>query len=244
MEAGRVERAESAESDDIAKTVQMINNQVQQINTLTQQLQQIQSYVKAFGDPSKLLQITGADSLVSSLKSSGVGRTIGQLQQAASGVAALQFNANGLYQSLGTTFTTPGGSTVQRSDDLYRKYGAIQQESENFQSVTDNVNSRRTALRKQIAETTQQLQSASTDAEAQKLTGVLVGYNAELAAVDREIDHAAAQVTTQDAENRADTERQEQARKEERQAQLEEGIRRYGQVFRLETSKPVLPTNR
>ena len=51
-------------------------------------------------------------------------------------------------------------------------------------------------------------------------------------------------MTTQDAENRADTERQEQALKEERQAQLEEGIRRYGQVFRLETSKPVLPTNR
>jgi len=76
-------------AEDIAKTVQMINNQVQQINTLTQQLQQIQSYVKAFGDPSKLVQITGADSLVSSLKSSGVGQTIGQLQQAASGVAAL-----------------------------------------------------------------------------------------------------------------------------------------------------------
>ena len=57
--------------------------------------------MKAFGDPSKLLQIIGADSLVSSLKSSGVGQTIGQLQQAASGVAALQYNANGLYQSLG-----------------------------------------------------------------------------------------------------------------------------------------------
>ena len=76
----------------------MINNQVQQINTLTQQLQ---SYVKAFGDPSKLLQITGSDSLVSSLKSGGVGQMIGQLQQAASGTAALQYNANGLYQSLG-----------------------------------------------------------------------------------------------------------------------------------------------
>ena len=32
-------------AEDIAKTVQMINNQVQQIHTLTQQLQQIQSYV-------------------------------------------------------------------------------------------------------------------------------------------------------------------------------------------------------
>ena len=93
--------SQTLHAEDIAKTVQMINNQMQQINTLTQQLQQIQSYVKAFGDPSKLLQITGADSLVSSLKSSGVGQTIGQLQQAASGVAALQYNANGLYQSLG-----------------------------------------------------------------------------------------------------------------------------------------------
>ena len=38
-------------TEDIAKTVEMINNQVQQINALTQQLQQIQAYVKAFGDP-------------------------------------------------------------------------------------------------------------------------------------------------------------------------------------------------
>ena len=37
--------------EDIAKTVEMINNQVKQITTLTQQLQQIQAYVKAFGEP-------------------------------------------------------------------------------------------------------------------------------------------------------------------------------------------------
>ena len=102
----------------------MINNQVQQINTLTQQLQQIQSYVKAFGDPSKLLQITGADSLVSSLKSSGVGQTIGQLQQAGSGVAALKYYAKGLYESLGTKVqrrclpacSTNADAAIRRSD--------------------------------------------------------------------------------------------------------------------------------
>ena len=37
--------------EDIAKTVEMINNQVKQITTLTQQLQQIQAYVKTFGEP-------------------------------------------------------------------------------------------------------------------------------------------------------------------------------------------------
>ena len=68
--------------EDIAKTVEMINNQVKQITTLTQQLQQIQAYVKAFGDPEKLTQITGADQLISSLKQSGVGKTIGELRHA------------------------------------------------------------------------------------------------------------------------------------------------------------------
>ena len=124
---------------------------------------------------------------------------------------------------------------------MYRKYGAIQDSSRNFQAVNDDVLARRATLRSQIATTTQQLQASTTDAETQKLTGVLVGYNAELGTVDREIDHAAAQVATQDAENRADRDRQEDARREERQAQMEESFRRYGEVFRLETTPPVFP---
>ena len=42
--------SQTLHAEDIAKTMQMINNQVQQINKLTQQLQQIQAYMKAFGD--------------------------------------------------------------------------------------------------------------------------------------------------------------------------------------------------
>lgn len=228
--------------EDIAKAVEMINNQIQQINTLTQQLQQIQAYVKAFGDPEQLLSIVGADELISSLEQSGVGQTIAELQQLANGVEALQYNANGLYTSLGETFTTPSGIELPRAEDLYRKYGAIQQSSRNFQDVTDDVTARRESLRGQIATTTQQLRASTTDAETQKLTGVLVGYTAELGAVDREIEHAAAQVATQDAENRADRERQEQARREERHAEMEQSFLRYGEVFRLETTPPAFPT--
>ena len=235
---------ETMHVEDIAKTVQMINNQVQQINALTQQLQQIQAYVKAFGDPEQLLRIVGADQLINSLQQTGIGQTIGELRQLANGVEALRYNANGLYQSLGDTFTTPGGVELPRAEDLYRKFGAIQQGSRNFQAVTDDVLARRKVLRGHIATTTQQLQAATTDAETQKLTGVLVGYTGELASVDREIDHAAAQVATQDAENRADRERQDQARREERQAEMEQSFRRYGEVFRLETTPPTFPTRR
>jgi hypothetical protein len=236
--------AETMHLEDIAKWVESINNQVQQIQTLTQQLQQIQAYVKAFGDPEQLLSIVGADQLISSLQQSGVGQTIGELHQLADGVQSLAYDANGLYQSLGTTFTLPDGITVPRAEELYRKFGAIQQSSRNFQAVTDDVLARREALRQQIATTTQQLQSATTDAETQKLTGVLVGYTAELDAVDREIDHAAAQVATQDVENRNDKERQEEARREERRAQLEQGFLRSSQAFQLDTSTPAFPRSR
>jgi hypothetical protein len=231
-------------AQDLAKYIEMINNQVTQINTLTQQLQQIQAYVKAFGNPASLLNITGANQLVGSLQLNGIGQTLTQLQRTANGIQALQYTGNGLYTSLGQSFTTPGGAQVPRLDQLYRKYGAIQQDSRNFQSVTDDVLRRRENLRNNIAGTTTKLQASTTDAETQKLTGVLVGYNAELATVDHEIDNATGQVVTQDAENRADRERQEEARREERQAQTEESIQRYGEVFRLENTPPRFPTDR
>src|SRR6266550_7650131 len=94
---------------DLAKYVQMVNNQLKQITTMTQELQQVTAYVKAFGDPSSLLNITGANQLISSLKQTGVGATIGQLQQAANGIQAVQYTANGLYRNLGSTFITPVG---------------------------------------------------------------------------------------------------------------------------------------
>jgi hypothetical protein len=177
-------------AQDIAKYIQMINNQVTQINTLTQHLQQIQAYVKAFGNPAQLLNIVGANQLISSLQQTGAGQTLTELQRTANGLQALQYTGNGLYQSLGQTFTTPLG-TFPRFQDSYRKYGAIQDDSRNFQTVADDVLARRRALRDEIAATTQKLQASTTDAETQKLNGVLIGYNAELGAVDREVEHAA-----------------------------------------------------
>jgi hypothetical protein len=226
--------------EDIAKWVESIENQVQQINTLTQQLQQVQAYVKAFGNPEQLTSIVGADQLIGSLQQTGLGQTLGEIRQLSNGTAALGYTGNGLYQSLGTSFSTPGGTQFQRDEELYRPIGAIQQGSQNFQTVSDDVKTRRETLRQEIAATTQQLQSATTDAETQKLTGVLSGEAAELAAVDREIDQAAAELNTQDIENRTEKDRQEQARREERQAQMQEATQQFGQLFQLDTSAATL----
>ena len=62
------------QAENIAKYVQMVDNQVQQIQQLTAQLQQLQQYNKAFGDPSVILNVNGANALISDLQQPVVGQ--------------------------------------------------------------------------------------------------------------------------------------------------------------------------
>jgi hypothetical protein len=97
------------EAQNIAKYVEMVNNQVQQIQQLTAQLQQLEQYNKAFGDPSKLLNVVGVNGLVQDLQHNPIGQTITDLERADDGTAALTYNGNGVYLTIGGTFHTPSG---------------------------------------------------------------------------------------------------------------------------------------
>jgi hypothetical protein len=229
------------EAENIAKYIEMINNQVQQINTLSSQLQQLQNYNQAFGNPASLLNITGVNGLVGDLARTPVGQTIEQVQGAAKGTEAMTFNAGGLYHSIGLTFTIPNGTKVQREETTYRDNAAVQRTVQNYTNVVDDVLNRRRTLKIDIAATTEKLQSATTASEVQKLTGVLIGLNADLAATDKEIDHATGLTLVQDAENRSDAEKQIKAQQEERAAEFTQSLKNYRTTFAPEISPPVFP---
>ena len=214
---------------NLAKYVEMVNNQVTQINTLTQQLNQIAAYTKAFGDPAQLLKVVGADALTRSLNQTGINRTLGELRELSNGVSALQYNANGLYHTV--TDMSFSGVTVPRPEEVYRKFGAINETAENYVAVYDDVFTRRKAIKTQMAATTSQLPAATTDAETQKLTGVLVGQSAELEAIDRELEIAASQAVVQDIENRNDEARQAQAAAEELAADRHDSMQKMGRML-------------
>lgn len=197
---------------DLAKYVEMISKQVEQINLLTSQLQQITAYVNAFGDPASLLQITGADNIISQLQQQPIGQLLGQLQETASGVQSLQNNANGLYRRIENISIS--GVEVPRAESLYRKFGALENTVDNFQTVHEQAQGRIQSLKREISTTTTSLQAATTDAQVQKLQGVLASQRAELAALQAEVQQAASQVTVQDTLNRNDEEKQEQAQRE------------------------------
>ena len=227
--------------ENFAEYVQMVDNQVQQIQTLTSQLQQLEQYNKVFGNPSQILNLAGLTGLITDLQDTGVGQGIGQLQNLSQGIDALRYDANGLYHNVGATFTTPDGNSVSRDANLYRQFAAVNEATKNFTGVYADVVSRRDSLRQDIAATTEQLRAATTASEVQKLTGILIGLNAELAATDKELDHAASVSVVQNAENQNDQAKQQQARVEEQQAEFSASIQKYGDTVRLSAEPAHFP---
>jgi membrane-associated HD superfamily phosphohydrolase len=229
------------EVQDLAKYAQMIQNQVQQINTLTSQLDEFKNYEAVFGNPGKVL-LSMVAPLNADLQSLEPNLKLETLVANANGNIALNFNDAGIYATVGTSFQTPGGQTVQRPANQYEPFSAIINTASNYVAVADNAAQRRAAIKDQIAQTTQQLQNATTDAEVQKLHGVLTSLNADLASTDDEVNQAASAAMVQDIQNRNDQQKQIVALTEQQNAEFAESVSNYSAKFQLLTAPTTFPT--
>ncbi|MCI0540971.1 MAG: hypothetical protein L0Z50_37700 [Verrucomicrobiales bacterium] len=225
---------------EIAKFVQVINNEIQQINTLTDQLNEFKHYESLFGDPKAVVVATVAP-LVKDLRRSELGASMDAIMKAADGAEALAYSADGLYHSVGETFKTPKGTTVTRSPEHYRQFAAINDATGNYQTVSTNSAVRRVELKAQIAATVEALKSATTDAEVQKLSAVLTGLSADLHSTDQETGEALATAMVQDIENRNDERKQARALKEHQSAVFSEAVLNYGKAFKLLDAPTTFP---
>lgn len=230
-----------AQAQNIAKYIQMIQNQVQQIQRLTDQLNEFKHYESLFGDPKAVL-LTTVQPLVTDLRKTELGQTLTALEGAVDAGQAMLYDANGLFTSIGTTFNTPNGAKVTRRETTYLPVAAVQKTTDNFLAVTTDATARRIALKEEIARTTTALKSATTDAEVQKLTGVLIGLSSALNNTDYEINQATASALVQDVANRNDAKRQIEAKKEQQHAEFTEAVQKYGQTFRLMNAPTAFPT--
>jgi hypothetical protein len=228
-------------AQEIAQFVNVINNQVQQIQQLTEQVETLHHYVDLFGDPSKFAPAS-ITALTTDLKKAELGETLTDLQATADAATAMAYTGAGLFHAVGEKFTTPNGTTVQRREEPYRPIAAVQQTTGNYLDVSKDVAARRVALKAEIARTTDALKTAQTDADVQKLTGVLVGLSAALDSTDHEISQATASALVQDIANRADDKRQVEAKKEQQHAEFTEAVDKYGKTFRLFSAPVAFPT--
>jgi membrane-associated HD superfamily phosphohydrolase len=229
------------EAENMAEFVSMIDNQVQQIETLGNQLSEFKNYESLFGNPSQVV-LSMVAPLDADLKSLEPGQNLENLVGNADGSYALTYNDSGIYATVGVNFQTPGGQTIQRPADQYKPYAAINNTANNYVTVADNAAQRRASIKDQIAQTTEQLQNATTDAEVQKLHGVLTSLNGDLASTDDEVNQAAASAMVQDIQNRNDQQKQIQALTEQQNAEFTEAVSNYTAKFQLFNEPTVFPT--
>ena len=131
---------------------------------------------------------------------------------------------------------------MKRQEAEYLPVAAVQKTTDNYVAVSTDATARRVTLKQEIATTTEQLRAAKTDADVQKLTGVLIGLSAALESTDHEVSQATASAVVQDIANRADEQRQLQAHKERQHAEFTEAVENYGKTFRLMTEPAKFPT--
>lgn len=229
------------EVENLAEYGEMIDNEVSQIETLDNQLSEFKNYESLFGNPSQVT-LPMVSALDSDLQNLEPGQNLENLVTSANGSSALTYNDSGIYATVGVNFQTPGGQTIQRPADQYKPITAIINTASNYVTVADNAAQRRATIKDEIAQTTQQLQSATTDAQVQKLQGVLTSLNGDLASTDDEVNQAATSAVVQDIQNRNDQQKQVQALTEQQNAEFEESVSNYTAKFQLLNAPTTFPS--
>lgn len=227
-------------AQEVAKFVEMIDNQLDQLKALEEEVRTLHHYVDLFGDPAAVVPASQAP-LHRDLERPEVGAVLTDLLARVDPAAAMLHDGGGVFAGVGQEFRTPGGATVSRQEALYRPVAALQQTTDNFQAVTADTAARRATLKGEISRTVAALAGARTDAEVQKLTGILVGLEAALQGIEAELAQAAASALVQDVATRTDERRQSDARKEQQAAEFTEALENYGRTFQLLSAPVAFP---
>ena len=226
---------EANQQTQIGKQIEQIKQLYEQIDQLYQQIEQIDDYLERFGDPKAILDLAGFDQLLGELKQVTGGLNIEDKLPDLSGEDFFGFTGDGIFQPIREEFEI-GEETFDRDPERYTPHEAARVTIEQYREKKTEVLERRDALRGEIAQTAEQLQSAETDSEVKKLSGVLLAQQTELQAIDRELDIARGDAEARVIENENQAQAEAKARAEESARRFEAGNRADVQTYRLDRS--------
>ena len=215
--------------------------QINQVLNSLEQIRQMVDYLGRLGDPKLILDVAGARTLLEDLRQIGLIEASPIIVDDAFGVDVFDYGGLGVYEPIGPLVEVDGVTSEPRDPSLYRPEDAAQKTFENYRDVQASVFSRREDLKRAVASTTDSLQSATTISQVQKLHGVLIGLQTELAAVDQELEFAALENLARHLENENQRRVNAKASTEMDAAVLRTGSAKDQQFYPL-FSEPVLFT--
>jgi hypothetical protein len=213
-------RQEAQHAEDITKYATMIQKQLQQINQLTNIINQNVEQLRRFGNPEAYVNMLGLDDLFEEVNKmrAGVGRTVADFKEAANGLAALKYTGRDLYQDL-SELPDKFGQKVQYGTGSLKKFGVVQEMYEDYNNQLSAVNHSFARLGDEVHKTAQQIDTAGSLVETEKLKAKLQAVQGTLDVNLQRASLSALKILVQSESNRND-----QARVQEvsRQRHLQE----------------------
>jgi hypothetical protein len=179
------------------------------------QLDIARSVASRLGDAAILKQVPGAAAVLQSLRSAST-EASSDSSKPCTGLGALSYDGNKLYQIIGESMTAPDGTVVKRQAETYKKFEAAHQTVNRYLEVIRETDARRSALLQGIKSTTEAIQTADSLAEVQKLQAIAATQVAALNSIEGARATALGAVVVQSLDNSTDQSKQERARAEER----------------------------
>ena len=213
-----VQAAQHAE--DMAKYVQMIENQTQQIAQLTTMISQNVQQLERLGNPQTYINMLSLNTILADIQRTmnGVGTTMAEFQQTANGVMALKNTANGLYQDL-SQLKDQFGNPIQFQPNAFTKFGVVQNMYQSLSTEMTQANQALVNLLQQKQQILQQLNAASSLIETEKLKSQLQAVEANINGATARLGVYSQKILVQNAVNQNDAARVQEAQRQQWQQQ-------------------------
>jgi hypothetical protein len=214
-------RQEAQHAEDITKYTTMIQKQLEQINQLTSLVNQDVEQLRRFGNPDTYVNMLGLDELFEEVNKvkTGVGKTVADFTETANGIAALKNTGQGLYQDL-SALPDKFGQKVQYQAGSFKKFGMVQDMNDDYNTQLAAVNQSFQRLEEEVRNTTQQIDSAGSLVETEKLKAKLQAVQGALDTNLHRASLAAFKVLVQSEVNRNDQARAQEAARQRRTQEM------------------------
>jgi hypothetical protein len=214
-------RQEAQHAEDITKYTTMIQKQLEQINQLTNLVNQDVEQLRRFGNPDTYVNMLGLDELFEEVNKvkTGVGKTVADFTETANGFAALKNTGQGLYQDL-SELPDKFGQKVQYETGSFKKFGMVQDMNDDYNTQLAAVNQSFKRLEDEVRNTAQQIDSAGSLVETEKLKAKLQAVQGTLDTNMHRASLAAFKVLVQSEVNRNDQARAQEAARQRRTQEM------------------------
>ena len=210
-------KQEAQHAEDITKYTTMIQKQLQQINQLTNIVNQNVEQLRRFGSPDTYVNMLGLDQLFEEVNKvkTGVGKTVSDFTETANGLAALKYTGQGLYQDL-SELPDKFGQKVQYQTGNFKKFGMVQEMNDDYNTQLSGVNQSFNRLEDEVHNTAHQIDSAGSLVETEKLKAKLQAVQGTLNTNMHRASLAALKILVQGEMNRNDQARSQEASRQRR----------------------------